>query len=124
MLFSSTKKFVIFVKGYGFLPFARNIGKNVNKNKSKNLSSKYGQKLLDHGEQSVTDALKTASKRAIQNTAEATGDLIGNKITYRITKVWKTSLKNNPETNEEEILKERFTPSELWQQIIDDLRLK
>ena len=28
----------------------------------------------------TTDAIKTASKRAIQKTAEATGDLIGNKI--------------------------------------------
>ena len=26
------------------------------------------------------DAIKTASKRAIQKTAEATGDLVGNKI--------------------------------------------
>ena len=26
------------------------------------------------------DALKTASKRAIQKTAEASGDLVGNKI--------------------------------------------
>ena len=31
--------------------------------------------------------LKTASKRAIQKTAEATGDLIGNKIVDKITKV-------------------------------------
>ena len=33
---------------------------------SENLSSKYSQKLLDHAKQSATDALKTASKRAIQ----------------------------------------------------------
>ena len=31
----------IFVKGYGFLSFARNISKNIGKNISKNLSSKY-----------------------------------------------------------------------------------
>ena len=53
----------IFVRGYGLLSFARNIGKNI----SKNLSSKYSQKLLDHAKQSATDLLKTASKRAIQN---------------------------------------------------------
>ena len=47
----------IFVKGYGFSSFAKNIGKNI----SKNLSSKYSQKLLDHAKQSTTDALKTAS---------------------------------------------------------------
>ena len=29
-----------FVKGYGFLSFAKNVGKNVDKNISKNLSGK------------------------------------------------------------------------------------
>ena len=38
----------MFVKDYGFLSFARNIGKNGGKNISKNVSSKYSQKLLDH----------------------------------------------------------------------------
>ena len=32
----------IFVKGYGFLSFSKNIGKNIGRNTSKNLSSKYG----------------------------------------------------------------------------------
>ena len=50
----------IFVKGYGFLFLAKNIGKNHGQNISKNLSSKYGQKLLDHAKQSATDAFKTA----------------------------------------------------------------
>ena len=36
------------------------------------------QKILNHAKQSATDELKTASKRAIQKTAETTGDLIGN----------------------------------------------
>ena len=39
---------------------------------SKNLSSEYSQKLLDHTKQFATYALKTASKRTIQKTAEAT----------------------------------------------------
>ena len=39
--------------------------KNVGKYISKDLSSKNGQKLLDYAKQSATDALKTASKRAI-----------------------------------------------------------
>ena len=30
----------MFVKGYGFLSFAKNIGKNIGKNLSKNLSTK------------------------------------------------------------------------------------
>ena len=46
----------------------------------KSLSNKCGQKLLDSAKNSTTDAIKTASKRLIQKTAEATGDLIGNKI--------------------------------------------
>ena len=59
----------IFVKGYGFLSFAKNMGRNIGKNISKNSSSKYTQKLLDHAKKSATDALKTVSKRAIQKTA-------------------------------------------------------
>ena len=40
--------------------------------------------------------------------AGATGELIGNKITDKITRVLKTSPKNNSETNEEETLRERY----------------
>ena len=61
------------------------MGENI----SKNLSGKYSQKLLDHVKQSATDALKTSSKRVIQKAAEANGDLIGNKIGNKITKVSK-----------------------------------
>ena len=56
----------MFVKGYGFLSFAKNIGKNISKDKSSNLSGKYSQKLLDHVKRSATDALKTTSKRVIK----------------------------------------------------------
>ena len=55
----------IFVKGYGYLSFARNMGKNI----SKNLGIKYRQKLLAHVKKSATDSLKTASKRKIQKPA-------------------------------------------------------
>ena len=44
------------------------------------LRNKYGQKRLDTAKKSTNDTIKTASKGAIQKTAEATGDLIGNKI--------------------------------------------
>ena len=82
----------MFLKGYGFLFFTKNMDKIVGKNISKNLSSKYGQKLFDHAKQFVTDALKTVSKRAIQKkkkktTAEATGDLIYDKRANKIAKV-------------------------------------
>ena len=71
----------------------------------------------------VTDALKAAST-AIQKTAEATVYLIGNKIADKITRVSKTSPKNNSETNEEKILRERYISPKIRQKIIDDLRLK
>ena len=45
----------IYVKGYGFLSFAKNMGKS--------LSNKYGQKLLDSAKKSITDAIETASKK-------------------------------------------------------------
>ena len=45
----------IFVKGYGFLSFARNMRKNIGKNINKYLSRKYSQNLLDHAKQSATD---------------------------------------------------------------------
>ena len=77
----------IYVKGYGFLSFAKNIGKN--------LSSKYGQKLLDSAKKFTTDAIKRASKRVIQKTAEATSDLIGNKIADKITSISKKLSNNN-----------------------------
>ena len=56
---------------------------------AKNMSNEYSQKLLDGAKKSRTDAIKTASKRAIQKTAEATGDLIGNDIANKITKASK-----------------------------------
>ena len=40
--------------------------------------------------------MQTASKRAIQKTAEVTGDLIGNKIADKITGVSKGSAKELP----------------------------
>ena len=57
MRYSIDPKNRICVKGYGFLSFAKNIGKNV--------SNKYSQKLLDTAKKSTTGAIKTASKRAI-----------------------------------------------------------
>ena len=75
----------IFVKVMDFCLLLEIQGKNV----GKTLSSKYSQKLLDHAKQPATYALKIASKSAIQKTAEAIGDLIGNKIAGRIKKVSK-----------------------------------
>ena len=49
----------IFVKEFGFLSCAKNMGKHVSKKIRKNLTGKYSQKVLDHAKQSATDAFKT-----------------------------------------------------------------
>ena len=67
--------------------------------------------------------LKTFSKRFSQNPAEATGDLIGNKIANKITGFQKKLQQNNSETvankNDKEILKGRYVSLEERQEIID-----
>ena len=68
MRYSTEPRFRKYVKGYGFLSFAKKFG---NKN---------GKKLMDTATKTKSDAAKAASKRVVQKTAEAPGDLIGNKI--------------------------------------------
>ena len=46
MRYSIQPRDQIFVKEYGFLSFAKNMGKNISKNISKNLSGKYSKKIL------------------------------------------------------------------------------
>ena len=75
----------IHVKGYGFMSFAKKMDTH--------LSNKYSQKLIHTDEKSTTDAIKTASNRAIEKTVEATGDLIGNKIADKIVSVSKKPAK-------------------------------
>ena len=94
------------------------------------LSNKYGQKLLDSTKKSTADAIKTASKTVIQKPAEATDDLIGNKIADKITIVPKkksTKELTNDETKEEDLEiptpKKRYISPEEREQIIDELRL-
>ena len=122
--YSVQPRHIIFVKGFGFLSFAENMRRNIGKNISKSLNSTYRQKLFDHAKQSAKYVFKTSSKRVIQKTVEATGDLIGNEIADKMTRVSKTSPQNNSETNEEEMLGEKYISPELRQKIIDDLRLK
>ena len=111
----------IYVKGYRFLSFAKNLVKSW--------SNKYSQKLFDSAKKSTTDAIKTASKRAIQETAEVTGDLIGNKIADEITSVSReksTKELSNNETEEDAETtthKKRYISPEERQRIIGELRL-
>ena len=114
-----------YVKGYGFLSFAKKIGKNI----GKNISNKYSQKLVDSVKKSAIDAIKTASKRAIQKTAEATGDLIGNKMADKIISVSKNLQRNYIQKNCHQMKlimkyqKKRCISPQERQQIIDQLRL-
>ena len=101
-----------YVKGYGFLSFA------------KNLNNKYGKKLADSAKNCATDSFKIASNRAIQKTAEVTGDLVGNTIANKIISIPKKPT-NEPHSNDasNEIPKERYTSSQERQKIIEELRL-
>ena len=104
--YSIESRFIKYIKGYGFLPFARKFG------------DKYGKKLMDTAKKAGIDAAKTTSKRAIQKTAEAMGDLIGNKIADKITSIGKP--KEKEKTKE---IEEIYISPEKRQQIIDGLRL-
>ena len=104
MRYSTEPKYRKYVKGYGFLSFAKNFG------------NKYGKRLMDTATKTGIDAAKTASKRVVQKTAEAT-DLIGNKIADKIISIGKP--KEKEKTKE---IEEIYIPLEKRQQIIDDLR--
>ena len=56
MRYSTGPRFRKYVKGYGFLPFAKNFG------------NKYGKKIMDTATKTGIDAAKTASKRVVQKT--------------------------------------------------------
>ena len=47
------------------------------------------EKLMDTAAMAGINAVKTASKRVVQKTAEATEDLIGNKTANKITSIGK-----------------------------------
>ena len=60
---------------------------------ARRFGDKYGKKLVDTATKTRIDAAKTAYKRIVQKTAEATGDLMGNKIADKITSVEKIKSK-------------------------------
>ena len=68
MRYSTEPKYRKYVQGYSFLLFTRKFG------------DKYGKILMDTATKTGMDAAKTASKRVVQRTAEATGYLIENEI--------------------------------------------
>ena len=105
MRYSTEPTFRKYVRKYGFLSFARKHG------------DKYDKKLMDIATKTRIDAVKTISKWVVQKTAEATGDLIGNKIADKITSIDKS--KEKEQTNKAE---EIYFPPEKRPQIIDDLK--
>ena len=70
---------------------------------------------MDTATKTGIDVAKTASKRLVQKTAEATENLIRNKIAENITSVGKPKEKEKTE--------EIYILSEKRQQIINDLKL-
>ena len=73
---------------------------------------------MDTATKTGIDAAKTASKRVVQKTAEATGDLIGNKTDDKITFLGKTMGKEKEDERQE-----IYIPPEKRHQVIDGLRL-
>ena len=106
MRYSTEPKFRNYIKGYGFLSFVKKI------------DDKYGKKLMDTATKTEIDVAKTTSKRVVQKTAEATVDLIGNKIADKIALPGKTKSKEKEDERQE-----IYIPPEKRQQIIGDLRL-
>ena len=89
MRYSTEPRFRKYVKGCGFLSFAWKFG------------DKYGKNLMDTVTKTGADAAKTASKRVVQKTAKAAGDLIGNKIVDIINSIGKSKEKEKTNKAEE-----------------------
>ena len=107
MRYSLEPKHRKYVQGYSFLSFNRRFG------------DKYGKKLMDTATKTEIDAAKTASKRVVQKNAEATADLIGNKIADKITSVGK--LKNEKNEKEKNYSKKYSkTSGSLWSYYRDE----
>ena len=89
-----------YLKGYGFMSFARNF-----------IDSK---SLIDKEIDLSKTFAKTPGKKILKETAKATGDLIGNKIADKITA--------KPH-NKDEVNNERYISPKERQKIIDELKL-
>ena len=108
MRYLTEPRFRKHVKGYGLFFICKKI-------------NKYDKKVMDTATKKGMDAAKTASKRVVQNTAEATGDIIGNKIADKITSIDIPKEKEKAKKIKE--IEEIYIPPEKRQQIFDDLGL-
>ena len=110
------------------MSFARNVGNKYGKkifDKSLDVGKsmkKKGKKILDNSLSAGKDFAKIAGKQVLTKSAEATGDLIGNKIADRITK----STRKKAQKEDDRIMEETqeiLIPPEKTEQIIKDLKL-
>ena len=124
-----------YVKGYGVLSFARNFGNKYGKKlmntavkAGTNFSNKYGKKLTDTAIKTGKDFATNAGKKVVHKSAEATGDLIGNKIADKITSLGRSkelgpdvkpkNKKEKDETNVMEETQELYIPPEKRKQLL------
>ena len=129
MRYSLKPSYRRYVQGQGFMSFAKNIGNKYGKklfgksiDVSKSMKKKYGTKILDNSLSVGTNFAKIAGKKVLTKSAEATGDLIGNKIVDRMTK----STRNKAQKEDDRIMKETqeiLIPPEKREQIIRGLKL-
>ena len=112
MRYSLEPNYRKYVKGYGFSSCARKF------------RDKYGKKIIDSATKTSKGFAKTASKKVLQKTSEATGGLIGNKIADKTTSIGKPrNKKEKDEINEMEETQEIYISQERRKQIINDIKL-
>ena len=129
MRYSLEPSYRKYLQRQGFMSFAKNIGNKYGRkifDKSvdvgKKYDKKYGNKLLDNSISAGKDFAKIAGKTVLTKSAEATGDMIGNKIADRITK----KSRNKAQKEDDRIMEETqelIIPPEKREQKIRDLKL-
>ena len=129
MRYSLEPRYRRYVQGQGFMSFAKNIGKKYGRkifDKIIDVGKKYGNKcgnnLLDNSISAGKGFAKIAGKKVLTKSAEATGDMIGNKIADRITKSSRSKAQKEDDRIMEET-QELIIPSGKREQIIRDLKL-
>ena len=87
-----------------------------------NFNSKYSKKLTDTTIKTGNDFATIAGKKIVHKSAEATGNLIGNKLADKITSASKKSHNEEIQSNEvnNEIPKERCISPKERQKIVDE----
>ena len=102
MRYSTEPRFRKYILEYGFLSYAKKFG------------NKYGKKLIDTARKTWIDAAKTASKRVVRKTAEARGDLIGNKIADNINSIGKSEEKEKDKESIRNVYSTRKKAANYW----------